>query len=466
MMETCDVLIVGAGPGGLAAAKGAREAGAGKIIVMERDSVPGGILNQCIHDGFGLIRYGSQLTGPEYAARAEEEAQGVSVIPGTQVTHITGGRTVTAISRSGMKKIRAGAVVLATGCRERTRGAISIPGSRPAGIFTAGVAQNLVNIRNIMPGKEIVILGSGDIGLIMARRLTLEGVSVKAVVEILPEPAGLARNVSQCLYDFGIPLYVSHTVSNIYGTRRLNGVEISEVGPDMKPVAGTGCRVDCDTLILSVGLIPENEVAQTAGVALDAKTNGVLTDAYLQTNIPGIFSCGNCRRVMDLADYVSAQGELAGENAARFLRGEPMRPWDESVGTTMEKGFPKENSVTCTLCPNGCQVVWDAELRAFTGNKCPRGEEFALQERENPRRTLTTSIRLENGERPLVSIKSARPVEKGSLLELSERLRAVQASAPVRIGQSLVRLPDGTEFTASGAVSAQAGRFSADNLEV
>ena len=450
MMEQCDVLIVGAGPAGLAAAKGALENGAERVLILERDRRPGGILPQCIHDGFGLIRYGSQLTGPEYAARAAEEASGAELETGSQVVRITADRIVTAVSRGGMRRIRAGAVILATGCRERTRGMISVPGSRPAGIFTAGVAQNLVNVRNIMPGREIVILGSGDIGLIMARRLTLEGAAVKAVVEILPQPAGLARNVSQCLYDFNIPLYVSHTVSNIYGAKRLTGVEISEVDGEMRAIPGTGRRIECDTLILSVGLIPENEVALTAGVTLDQKSNGVVTDAFLQTSVPGIFSCGNSRRVMDLADFASEQGELAGRNAAAFLSGGEMRPWDPSRGSSMAKGFPERDSVTCTLCPNGCQVRWDG--KGYSGNRCPRGAAFAEQEREQPRRTLTTTVSVSGGEQPLVSARTTGPVPREKLSGVMKELRTLRAAAPIGLNDVLATLPDGVAIVSTERV--------------
>ena len=286
MMEKCDVLIIGAGPGGLAAAVGAKKGGAGRVVILERDACAGGILNQCVHDGFGLIRYNEQLTGPEYAVRAIDEAReaGAEILCGHQVIRIGEDKTVIAVSRDGMKRFRAGAVILATGCRERTRGAISIPGSRPAGVFTAGVVQNFVNVRNIMPGRRVVILGSGDIGMIMARRLTLEGAEVRAVVEVLPEPAGLSRNVSQCIYDYGIPLHCSHTVSRIIGKKKLEAVEISEVDEKMHPVPGTEQIVECDALVLSVGLIPENEVAETAGVRVDIRSNGAITDEFLRTN--------------------------------------------------------------------------------------------------------------------------------------------------------------------------------------
>ena len=285
MMIRCDVLIIGAGPGGLAASKGAREAGAESVIILERDTQPGGILNQCIHDGFGLIRYKKTLTGPEYADRAAREAAeaGAELLIGHQVVRMERRADslieVTAINREGLKTFRAGTVVMALGCRERTRGAISIPGSRPAGVFTAGVIQNFVNIRNVMPGHRVVILGSGDVGMIRARRPMLEGAHVEAVAEILPEPAGLARNVSQCLYDYGIPIMCSHTVSRIIGKKKLEAVEISQIDQDMKPIPGTQQIIECDALVLSVGLIPENEIAETAGVALDPKTNGAVTDA-------------------------------------------------------------------------------------------------------------------------------------------------------------------------------------------
>ena len=439
-MKKCDVLIVGAGPGGLAAAKGARAAGAEKVVILERNHFAGGILEQCIHDGFGLIRYKEQLTGPEYAIRAAREAQeaGALLLTGHQVTNITGTREVTAVSREGLTHWQAGALVLATGCRERTRGAISIPGSRPAGVFTAGVLQNFVNVRNIMPGHRIVILGSGDVGLIMARRLTLEGAKVEAVVEILPEPAGLARNVSQCLYDYGIPLHCSHTVTRIIGNRKLTAVEISALDENMRPVKGTEQIIDCDALVLSVGLIPENEVAQTAGVKLDARTNGALTDAYLQTNVPGIFSCGNARRIMDLADYVSQQGEHAGKNACAFAAGRQMQPWDEAQGTGMIKGFPVPGTVTCTLCPNGCQVRWNGQ--SYEGNRCKRGSLFAEQERTAPRRILTTTVRMSDGS--LLPVRTRTPVLKSSIFDVMAQIRKGKAVPPISCGDVVMRLQD------------------------
>ena len=480
-MDTCtsiyDVVIVGAGPGGLAAARGAHEAGATRVLVLERDERAGGILNQCIHDGFGIIRYRQQLTGPEYALRAEREAEeaGIELLTGCHVVDIhpcedrvctdtvldkapcsdealNTGFIVTAICRDGLQHIQAGAVVLATGCRERTRGAIAIPGSRPAGVFTAGVTQNLVNIRNIMPGSKVVILGSGDVGMIMARRLSLEGAEVKAVIEVLPEPAGLSRNVSQCLYDYNIPIYCSHTVSKIIGKKRLEAVEISELDEEMNPIEGTEQWLECDTLVLSVGLIPENEVAQTAGVELDAATNGMLTDSYLQTSVPGIFACGNARRIMDLADFVSEQGELAGRNAVAYLNSQAandsditeMVPWDEARTSSMAKGFPDPGVVTCTLCPTGCQVKFNETLGTYEGNKCPRGAAFAEQERLAPQRVLTTTVKLAGG--GLLPVRSEEPVDKQLLPSLIRELSTLTITPPVQCGDEIARFNCGDEL--------------------
>ena len=447
MMEKCDVLIIGAGPGGLAAAVGARKAGAGRVVILERDSCAGGILNQCVHDGFGLIRYNEQLTGPEYAVRAVDEAvkAGAEILCGHQVVRIGEDRTVIAVSRDGLKKFRPGAIVLATGCRERTRGAISIPGSRPAGVFTAGVLQNFVNVRNIMPGSRVVILGSGDIGMIMARRLTLEGAEIKAVVEVLPEPAGLSRNVSQCIYDYGIPLHCSHTVSKIIGKKKLEAVEISEVDEKMRPVPGTERIIDCDTLVLSVGLIPENEVAETAGVHVDPKSNGTLTDEFLQTCVPGIFSCGNSHRVMDLADFVSLQGELAGHNAAACVYGLDMKPWEDSRGTSMAKGFPEPDTVTCTLCPNGCQIRFDGEK--YEGNKCPRGLKFAEEERISPKRIVTTTVKTEDGR--LLPVRTDKAVPKETVRNIVQSIRSMNVRVPVKCGDVIYRFEDASGETAA-----------------
>ncbi len=442
-MRFCDVLVIGGGPGGLAAACAAKKEGAESVIVLERDSRAGGILNQCIHDGFGLIRYNLELTGPEYAARAIREAEeaGSEILCSRHVSEIRKleeGYCVSAYTREGIEEYSAKAIVLATGCRERTRGNISIPGSRPAGIFTAGVAQNLVNVRNVMIGKRVVILGSGDIGLIMARRLTLEGAKVLAIAEIMPQPTGLARNVSQCVQEFGIPLYVKTTVSRIIGKKRLEAVELSGLDEAGKVIPGTALRIDCDTLVLSVGLIPENEVAQTIGVEL-LGNNAVITDRYLQTSVKGVFSCGNSRHVMDLADYVSEQGELAGRNAVHMIKGQAMESWDEEKSNCMKKGFPEEGTVTCTVCPNGCQVHYDEKTGECTGNRCLRGKRFAIQERTAPMRTVTTTVRTKGSKESLVPVRTAGKIAKGQVFKLMKELRKVEASDGLAIGDEVYR---------------------------
>ncbi len=319
-----DLLIIGAGPAGLAAAIAAKKAGVMDLVVLEREDEQGGILNQCIHNGFGLHRFKEELTGPEYALRDIKEARdlNITVHTGTTVLSLTRNRQVTAVSRErGIEVYDARAVILAMGCRERPRGALAIPGSRPAGIFSAGTAQKLVNMEGLMPGKKVVILGSGDIGLIMARRMTLQGAKVLACVELMPYSSGLNRNIVQCLHDYDIPLLLSHTVVDIHGQGRLTGVTVAKVGEDRRPIPGTEQRFDCDTLLLSVGLIPENELSLGAKVRLSPSTQGAVVTNNFETNVPGIFACGNVLHVHDLVDYVSRESMLAGQAAANFLKG-------------------------------------------------------------------------------------------------------------------------------------------------
>ncbi|MGZ5454381.1 MAG: NAD(P)/FAD-dependent oxidoreductase [Candidatus Aminicenantales bacterium] len=322
--ETCDVAVIGGGPAGLAAALGARRAGAGKVLLLERDRTLGGILNQCVHDGFGLFLYKETISGPEYAERLTEDVlrEPIRVATGTMVLDLSPDRVLRVNSREGYRLVEAGAVVLAMGCRERTREMIEIPGTRPAGIFTAGSAQNLVNLQNLRIGNEAVILGSGDIGLIMARRLVFEGVAVKGVFEILPWANGLERNIRQCLMDLRIPLELRSTVVEIRGRDRVESVVVAKVDESLAPVAGTESVIPCDTLLLSVGLIPENELAKKAGVVLSPLTGGAVVDETLMTSIPGIFSCGNVLHIHDVADWASFEGFAAGERAARFAAGE------------------------------------------------------------------------------------------------------------------------------------------------
>ena len=335
-MKQIDLVIIGGGPAGMSAAVAAYESGITNLLILERDAHLGGILQQCIHNGFGLHRFGEELTGPEYAWRYEKQVieKNIPFMLNTMVLDITPDKVITATNvDEGIFQIQAKAVILAMGCRERAKGALNIAGTRPAGIYSAGTAQKYVNLKGYMPGKNVVILGSGDIGLIMARRMTLEGAKVHAVCELMPYSGGLARNIEQCLNDFGIPLRLSHTVVEIHGRERVEGVTIAKVDENRRPIAETREYIPCDTLLLSVGLLPENELSKTATVPLDRITGGAVVDQDRQTDIPGIFACGNVLHVHDLVDFVSEEAEIAGKSAAAYINAEAAERVDVALHT-------------------------------------------------------------------------------------------------------------------------------------
>ena len=342
-------VIIGGGPAGLAAALRLKEKGVSDILVLEREQLLGGILRQCIHDGFGLTRFGESLSGPEYAQRFIDRVldAGIECVTDCTVLDVSPDKVVTAASRKmGLMQIQADAVLLAMGCRERTRGALATPGTRPAGVYTAGVAQNYINLQNIMVGREAVILGSGDIGLIMARRLTLEGARVKGVYEVQPYPSGLPRNIEQCLNDYQIPLYLSHTVVDIRGRERLTSVVVAQCDERFRPIPGTEEEIPCDTLILSVGLIPENELSLAAGVTLDPRTRGAFVEENCQTEVGGVFSAGNVLHVHDLVDFVSLEAEAMADSAAEYcLSGSlPPCPLEVKAGNDIGHVIPQRVS--------------------------------------------------------------------------------------------------------------------------
>lgn len=351
-MEKYDIVIIGGGPAGLAASVAARDQGVESILVLERDRELGGILNQCIHNGFGLHTFKEELTGPEYAARYEEQVfeRKIEYRLNTMVMDISRDKVVTAMNREqGLFEIQAGAVILAMGCRERPRGALNIPGYRPAGIFSAGTAQRLVNMEGFMPGREVVILGSGDIGLIMARRMTLEGAKVRVVAELMPYSGGLKRNIVQCLDDYGIPLKLSHTVVDIRGKERLEGITLAAVDERGKPIPGTEEDYGCDTLLLSVGLIPENELSGAMGVEMNRVTSGPVVNESLETSVEGVFACGNVLHVHDLVDFVSEEAGAAGKNAARYVKQGERVGGGQEIAIKAVEGV--RYTVPCTVNP-------------------------------------------------------------------------------------------------------------------
>lgn len=395
--EKKSVIIIGGGPAGLAAAGALHRQGVSDILILEREPEPGGILRQCIHDGFGLTRFAESLSGPEYAARFIDEIHhlGIEIITDSTVIQLGSDKTVVALTQGRRASYKADAVILAMGCRERTRGAIRIPGTRPAGIYTAGVAQSYMNLKNIMVGKEAVILGSGDIGLIMARRLTLEGARVKGVFEILPFASGLPRNVEQCLHDYQIPLHLSHTITDIHGRERLEAVSVSRVDQQFTPVPGTDKTVSCDTLILSVGLIPENELSGMAGIKLDQRTKGPLVDEFYQTSVSGIFAAGNVLHVHDLVDYVSLEAERMAASVAAYL------------ASPAASGSPEQ------IYPDRLITIEPDEKLGYTVPQHVSGKaDFTLSFRpRNPAGSCSISIIQDNQVLQQLTLKRAIPAE-------------------------------------------------------
>ncbi|HBQ64068.1 MAG TPA: pyridine nucleotide-disulfide oxidoreductase [Clostridiales bacterium] len=498
-MISKQAVVIGSGPAGLAAAIALKTAGIDDLVVLEREKRPGGILSQCIHDGFGLIRYRQPLTGPEYAKLDLDNAArlGIPILLSHTVTRLTPDRQVYVTSPTGMKHFQAGTVILAMGCRERPRGAISIPGTRPAGILTAGAAQYLVNMCNLMIGKQIVILGSGDIGLIMARRLTLEGARVLAVVEKLPRPGGLPRNVRQCVEDFQIPFLLKHTITKVEGTRRVEAVTVSRLDADGTPVEGTARRIPCDTIILSVGLIPENELSLQAGLPLDSATGGPVTGPDCQTRLPGIFACGNVRKVHDLVDDVTEEAKIAGRAAAAFLRetagGQPgmasaaaaaVADAAAAGAAAVEAGAPRKitfssrdqkplkweipgiktreplpANLTCIICPIGCSLTvrpLESGQTEISGARCVRGRNYAVDELTQPMRILTTTLPVQGGTAPLVSVRTTRAIPRESLEHAMQEIRVVCVKAPVAAGEVIIKdlLGLGADVTATAEVPA------------
>ena len=461
-----EIVVIGGGPAGMAAALSAVEHGvsADNILIIERDNRLGGILNQCIHSGFGLSTFKEELTGPEYAQRYVEMTLKAKIpyMLNTMVTDVKGIDKsedglchVTAVnSKEGLLRIASKAVILSMGCREKSRGALNIPGYRPAGVYSAGTAQRYVNIEGRMPGRKVVILGSGDIGLIMARRMTLQGAKVMCVAEIAPYSGGLRRNIVQCLNDYDIPLYFSHTVTKVHGKKRVEGVTISKVDEHFNAIPGTEKFYECDTLLLSCGLIPENELSKSAGTEMDRVTQGPVVNATLETTARGVFACGNVLHVHDLVDNVTKESVKVGEYAAAFVK-EEMKDWGEALRpklpskeqNTIPEDMDKKTQMICVCCPNGCLLTTHKESDGsytVTGNKCPKGESYAIAEMSAPKRNISSLIRITGGRDVVIPCKTSSEIPKNMIMEVMDSINAMSVSAPVHVGDVLIRNVCGT----------------------
>lgn len=450
-----DIVIIGGGPAGMAAAVAAKKAGIESVVVLEQQSFLGGVLPQCIHDGFGLHIFGENMTGPEYAAyyRRLFSDMNIENYVSTTVMAINDKKEITCVGKTlGAVTIKAGAIILAMGCKERSRGALRIPGTRPSGVYTAGAAQHMINIQNYLPGKSVVILGMGDIGLIMARRLTLEGSKVKMVLGL--EANGLQRNMVQCIRDFDIPLKCGYIVTSLHGVKRLKGVTIAQIDSNGNTRKDTKKYIPCDTLLLAAGLLPESEIAKKAGIKINQINAGILTDSKGCTNVDGIFACGNVTKVHDLVDFVTFEGEKTGFSAAKYIKrrngeeafniGEFNKKYEKI--NSERKGDPnlpddmeKEKYRICILCPNGCLLKGELNKSwTISGYQCERGKEYGLQEIQNPMRVLTTTVKVKGQGRVLLPVKTDGTIPKEKIHVVMKSCRKITIENPSEIGSVII----------------------------